>query len=87
MELAVLERWKNPIDLHGKKRSLHVFSAVFDRIQFILAGNKDMHKSFDEFEVRSDPTTDYRVGCIWVSKIDFSTFSAAIDLILFQVEG
>ena len=55
---------KNPIDLHCRgKRRHHVFSAVFDRILFILAGNKDIHKSLDEFEFRPDPTTDYRVSC------------------------
>ena len=41
----------------------HVFSAVFDRILFILAGNDDIHKSLDEFEIRPDPTTDYGVSC------------------------
>ena len=36
---------------------------VFDRIHFILAGNDDIHKSFNEFEIRQDPTMDYGVGC------------------------
>ena len=52
MELAALER-----------RKKFPFSAVFDRILFILAGNEDMHKSLDEFEFRPDPTTDYGVSC------------------------
>ena len=30
---------------------------------FNLAGNKDMHKSLDEFEFQPDPTTDYGVTC------------------------
>ena len=47
----------------GKKRRHHVFSNVFDRIHFILAGNDDIHKSLNEFEIRRDPTVDYRVGC------------------------
>ena len=32
----------------GKRRH-HDFSNVFDRIHFILAGNDDIHKSFNEF--------------------------------------
>ena len=34
------------------------FSNVFDRIHFILAGNDDIHKSLNEFEIRRDPTMD-----------------------------
>ena len=41
----------------------HVFSNVFDRLRFILAGNDDIHKSLNEFEIRQDRTMDYRVGC------------------------
>ena len=37
---------------------------VFDRIHFILAGNDDIHKSLNEFEIRRDPTMDYGVGCL-----------------------
>ena len=40
----------------GKRRH-HVFSNVFDRILFILAGNDDMHESLDEFEIWPDSTT------------------------------
>ena len=48
-ELAALEGLKkNPI-----------FSAIFHLILFILAGNEDMHKSWDEFEIRPDPTTGF----------------------------
>ena len=36
----------------------HIFSNVFDRVLFILAGNDDMHESFDEFEILPDSTTD-----------------------------
>ena len=46
----------------GKGRH-DVFSTVFDRILFILAGNDDIHKSLHEFEIRPDPTTDNRVNC------------------------
>ena len=44
----------------GKGRH-HVFSAVFNRTLFILAGNYDIHKSLHEFKIRPDLTTDNRV--------------------------
>ena len=37
-----------------QKRCLHFFSAVFHPFLFILAGNDDMHESFDEFEFWPD---------------------------------
>ena len=46
-----------------KKRRHHVFSNVFDRIHLILAGNNDIHKNLNEFEIRRDLTMDYGVGC------------------------
>ena len=55
MELAALE--------HLKNRSHHVFSVAIDPILFKLAGNKNMHNILDEFEFRSDRTTDYGVSC------------------------
>ena len=48
--------------IRGKGR-YHVFSAIFDRILFILAGNYDIHKSLHEFEIQPDLTTDNRVSC------------------------
>ena len=45
------------------KRCHHIFSNVFDRIHFILAGYDDIHKSLNEFIIRRDPTIDYGVGC------------------------
>ena len=39
------------------------FLELFDRIHFILAGNDDVHKSLNEFEIRGDLIMDYRVGC------------------------
>ena len=45
-----------------KTASSH-FSNVLDRIYFILAGNNDIHKSLNEFEIRRDLTMDYGVGC------------------------
>ena len=41
------------------KTVLPLFSAVHDGIQFILAGNDDIHESLDEFEIWLDPTTGY----------------------------
>ena len=64
-ELAALERLKKiPIDLFwGIKQCCHLFSAVPYQFLFIHAGNDDIHKSFDEFEIRPDPTMDHRVSC------------------------
>ena len=59
---------KAPIELQWEKRCLHLFSVVFDRIFFILAGNEDMHKISDEFEFPPGRTTDYGVSCPWASK-------------------
>ena len=50
------------IGLQWEKRRHHVFSNVFDRIRFILAGNDDIHKSLNEFEIQRDPTMDHGVG-------------------------
>ena len=46
----------------GKTMSSH-FLECFNRIHFILAGKDNIHKSLNEFEIRRDPTMDYRVGC------------------------
>ena len=43
---------------NGKNRRHHVFSNVFDRILFLLAGNYDMHENLDEFEIWPDSTTE-----------------------------
>ena len=59
---------KAPVDLKLGKWCLHLFLVVFDTVLLILAGNEDMHKILDEFEFRSDRTTDYGVSCPWVSK-------------------
>ena len=39
------------------------FLKDFYQIHFILAGNNDKHKSLKEFEIRLDPTMDFRVCC------------------------
>ena len=36
-----------------------LFSAVLDRIYFILAGNDHIRESLDEFEIWPDPTTGF----------------------------
>ena len=41
------------------KRCLHFFSAVLDLIIFILAGDDNIHKSLDEFEILLDRTTGF----------------------------
>ena len=41
------------------KRSLHFFSAVLDRILFILACNDNINKCLDEFEILLDQTTGF----------------------------
>ena len=45
------------------KTVLSHFLESFDRIHFILAGNDDIHKSLNEFEIWRDPTMDCGVGC------------------------
>ena len=42
--------------LQWEKRRHHVFSNVFDQINFILAGNDDIHKSLNGLKIRRDPT-------------------------------
>ena len=56
------------------KRCCHFFFAVFYRILFKLAGNDDIHKSFDEFEILGIPSE-------WQTSLDpnpncFPKFSA-----------
>ena len=57
-ELAALERLKKSHRKMGK-RCLLFFSAVLDRILFMLAGNDNIHESLDEFDIRPDPTTGF----------------------------
>ena len=63
-ELAALERLKkSPYTYIGGKWCCHFFSAILYQILFILAGNDDIYKSLDEFEIRPDPIKDHRVSC------------------------
>ena len=68
----------------GKTKSSR-FSAVFDRILFILAGNEGIHK---KFEFRTDPTTDYGVSCLERLKNRcHHVISVDIDPIFFKLAG
>ena len=59
VELAALERLKNPHRLIMRKQCLHFFSAVLDLILFILAGNDNIHERLDGFEICLDLTTGF----------------------------
>ena len=60
---------REPLLTFNGENNVSSFSwLVFDPILFILAGNEDMHKISDKFEVRPDRTTDYGVSCAWASK-------------------
>ena len=65
-ELWFPRQQKASVDIMGKMMS-PPFLGCFDPVLLILAGNEDMHKISDEFEFRSDRTTDYGVSCPWVS--------------------
>ena len=39
-------------------------STAFDPILFILTDNEDMHEISNEFDLRADQTTDYRVSAL-----------------------
>ena len=58
-ELAALEHLKKSHRLIMEKMTSSHFPAFFHPILFILAGNEDMHKSLDEFEIWPDPTTGF----------------------------
>ena len=59
-KLAALERLKKKSHrlIMENMLSSH-FSAIFHLILFILAGNEDMHKSLDEFEIQPDQNTGF----------------------------
>ena len=62
VQLAALVSGIITIDLHLEQCYDHSSTFIFDLI-FILVGNKDMHKSLDEFEFGSDPSTGKGVSC------------------------
>ena len=80
-ELAALETYNL-----GKRRH-HIFSTIFHLILFILAGNDDIHKSLDKFEIWPDLTMYYRVSCPLASKNRCChSFLVALYPINFKVE-
>ena len=44
-------------------KCVHSSAFIFDRIFFILAGNKNIHNISDKFEIRPDRTKDCGVSC------------------------
>ena len=50
-----------------EKTVSHFFSAVFHPFLFLIAGNDDMHESWEEFEFQPDWTTDCGVSCPFMS--------------------
>ena len=58
-ELAALERLKKSHRLIMEKMTSSHFLRYFSSDPFILAGNEDMHRSLDEFEIQPDPTTGF----------------------------
>ena len=77
-ELAALERKKKKLPYsYNEENDDITFYRLFYWILFIFAGNEDMHKSLDEFEIRPYPTTDHRVSCHEASeKLMFPLFLA-----------
>ena len=62
---------KIPIGLYivMEKTVLPLFlSYILGQIFFILAGNDDIHKRLDEFEIRPDPIRDHRSTCMLLYK-------------------
>ena len=51
-----------PRQLTGKSCE-HSSTFIFERIFFILAGNKEIHNISDEFEIQPDRTKDCGVSC------------------------
>ena len=55
-----------------------VLSAVVNRIPLIVTNNDDMYKSLDEFEIRPDPTMDYRAYCPCTSGLTSTALLRAV---------
>ena len=60
-ELSALARLKNCCIMLNVVSTLA--PSFFDRIFFILAGNKDIHNISNEFEIQPDWTKDCGVSC------------------------
>ena len=57
LELAAFERMKKSHRLIMVKTMYSHFLRYFDWVLFIFAGNEDMHKSLNEFEIWPDAST------------------------------
>ena len=79
-EVAAIER----LEKQWEKCCDHSSAFIFEWTFFILAGNKDIYKSLDDFKFLPNSTTDYRVECLKNQCLQF--FSVAIDLILFNLQ-
>ena len=53
----------SPYNVKMVKTTSPSFSAVFDRIRLILAGNHDMRENLDVFEIRQDWHIENGVSC------------------------
>ena len=71
----------------GKTMSSH-FLCYFNWILFIFAGNDDLHKSLDEFEIRTDATRFpwQQIGLQW-EKRHHHIFSNVFDWNHFILAG
>ena len=62
LKFGEIRPWTTELAAHRlimeKMTSSH-FLRYFYLILFILAGNEDMHRSLDEFEILPDPTTGF----------------------------
>ena len=87
-ELAPLSVGKNSHRLIIGKRSHHVFSAVFDRILFILAGNEDILKAYMSLDFgRIHPLTTELAALERIKKRCHPVISVDIDPIFFKLAG
>ena len=67
-----------------EKRRHHVFSNIFNQIHFILAGNNDIHKSLNEFEIREiRPWTTVLAALERLKKFPY-TYNGENDVITFS---
>ena len=78
---------KIPIDLQWEKQSHYVFSAVFDRILFILAGNEDIHKSLYENFGQIPSLTTELAALECLKNRCHQVISVDIDPIFFKLAG
>ena len=86
-ELAALERLeKSPSTYNLMEKSCeHSSSFIFDSIILILAGNEDMHESFDQFKFQLNTTTNSRVICPCASeKMMYNVLNTLAPLFLIR---